>query len=609
MKPFCNATLGAILGIIMGLYFKSMALFVFIIIIIGIVIFKKYIKQLIVFTICFILLFTYTCILENKYENIYKQYNNRTIKIYGQVVSSAKENEYYTTYKIKITKVQVIETNEIIKEKFNVLCSIKNNEGKVILRYGDIVTITGVFEKAKTQTNEGGFDYSSYLKTKQIAGTINVNRKDINIVENKTSIFSIISNLKENLIQNVKQILPSEEGLLCISLLLGEKGELSEDIQKSFRKSSLSHMLAISGAHLSYILLGITNFFSFLKFHKRWGNIFVIVFLIFFMVLTGLTPSVTRACIMCILNLLANILFKKSNIYNNLAISSFIILLFNPYALLDIGFQLSFGGTIGIVIFSSKMTKKKNSEKEQNKSEEIKVVKILFYKILNSIKQMAIVSLAANIIILPIMIYYFNTLSLSFIISNILASYILGFCLKLGMVFIILSFTPIAKLISYFLKPILQLLIFIADISSKLSFSQILIPTPKIWQIIIYYILILFLFYKKQINTYILAHLSNKKIYKITILILVFIIISPYIFSVIPQNKLKINFVDVDQGDCTLITTPQNKTILIDGGGNENFNVGERTLLPYLLDKGILKIDYIIISHFDTDHVRTGFYM
>lgn len=72
------------------------------------------------------------------------------------------------------------------------------------------------------------------------------------------------------------------------------------------------------------------------------------------------------------------------------------------------------------------------------------------------------------------------------------------------------------------------------------------------------------------------------------------------------KNVLKINFIDVGQGDCTFIQTPNNKTILIDGGGSSfgTFDVGKNILVPYILDRGYTKIDYIIVSHFDSDHVR-----
>ena len=87
---------------------------------------------------------------------------------------------------------------------------------------------------------------------------------------------------------------------------------------------------------------------------------------------------------------------------------------------------------------------------------------------------------------------------------------------------------------------------------------------------------------------------------------LIVLILINFIIYIFPQ-KLRIFFIDVGQGDSTVIITPDKKTVLIDGGGSDSFDVGEKVLLPYLLDRRILKIDYVLISHFDADHVRTEY--
>ena len=293
------------------------------------------------------------------------------------------------------------------------------------------------------------------------------------------------------------------------------------------------------------------------------------------MFLTGATASVVRACIMSILGLMSFLFYRKSDVYNNLAFSSFIILIFNPYTIFDMGFLLSYGGTIGIILFSNKLSKKfpiKN-------------------KILNYIKEMFFVCISANIIIIPIIMYNFNTLSLTFFISNVLVSPIMGIVVILGFVQIFLSIINInlAYLLSIFLNPMLEILIFIADFTAKLPLSKILIPTPNIIFIIIYYVIMLF---------------CNKINIKKTIIILSIIIIIFNLLNLLPKD-LRIYFIDVGQGDSTLILTPKGNSILIDGGGSEtgSFDVGEKILLPYLLDRGVTKIDYMMISHFDSDHV------
>jgi len=570
MKPFCIATIGSFIGIIMGLYLKSIALFVLIFILMISILFNK--KLIIVFIFA-VLFFGYICIIEKNYDNVIEKYENKDVMVIAEVISNGEIKEYKTTYKIKITKINSQKVN------IKILLNIKENS----LKYGDIITFKAILETPNTARNEGGFDYRNYLKTKNIVFIADSKMEEIEILKQKKSVSKLINNIKEHLIQNIEKLLDKQTSGLCIGLLLGEKSTLDDDIEESFRNSNLSHMLAISGAHISYILLGVESFFIYTKMHKRWGKIVLIIFLLFFTALVGFTPSVTRAVIMSILNLMSSLLYRKSDIYQNLAISSLLILIFNPYTLYDIGFQLSFGGTLGIVLFAKKFKKEEN-------------------KIIDKIKQMAIVSISANIVIIPIMAYHFNTISATFIISNILASPILGIAIIMGFMLLIVCiiFNPLAVVLSFFYQPILKILVLIADISAQMPFSQILIPTPKIWQIILYYLIVII---KANLNGNFLKNYINK-FKDVIILLIIIVIISPYFIELIPNNELKIHFIDVGQGDSTLIITTNKKKILIDGGGSESFDTGEKVLLPYLLNKNITTIDYMIISHFDTDHCK-----
>ena len=165
----------------------------------------------------------------------------------------------------------------------------------------------------------------------------------------------------------------------------------------------------------------------------------------------------------------------------------------------------------------------------------------------------------------------------------------------------------------------IKLLIDTAKVS-QLPFSKIYIPTPKIFQIIFYYILIIIInkIYssfnsKKPTFTDIrirnlIALYKYKFRQKKKVILKIFVSVLVLVIFLIPNSipkKIKIHFIDVGQGDCTFIETPNDKTILIDGGGSmsNEFDVGESTLLPYILDRGYTKIDYIFISHFDQDHV------
>lgn len=538
----------------MRLYFGSIAFLSIPIAVIILLITKN--KKIIVILICLIISIGYVSILENKYSKI----SDMPIKEMVTITLDIQEKEYK-----KVCTAKIISNNK------KILINIKMSQNIPSIKYGDSLYIEGEFKQPEEARNYKGYNYKQYLKTKKIIGTVELEKAKIL----KSSNGSFIHNIQKYIKDTINGTLTDEEGNLLLAILLGDKDKLSEDIQESFKTSNLSHMLAVSGAHVSYIILGLTYVLQNSIIGKKNGKIVCIIFLLFFMAITNFTPSVTRACIMAILTLFSGIIYRKSDVYTNISVAALITLIFNPYSLLDLGFQLSYGGTIGIIIFIKRIQEKKSNS-----------------KVINYIKQMALVSVYANIIIIPIMMYHFNTVSLTFIISNIMASPILGIIVITGFLFIIASITvkPLTRLIAIFIKPILSILIKISQICSKLPFSSILVVTPYIFNVISYYAIILYCIKSKK---------NNKC--KIIICLLIVLILINFIIYIFPQ-KLRIFFIDVGQGDSTLIITPDKKTVLIDGGGSDSFDMGEKVLLPYLLDRRILKIDYVLISHFDTDH-------
>lgn len=538
----------------MRLYFGSIAFLSIPIAVIILLITKN--KKIIVILICLIISIGYVSILENKYSKI----SDMPIKEMVTIISDIQEKEY-----------KKVCTAKIVRNNKKILINIKMAQDIPSIKYGDSLYIEGEFKQPEEARNYKGYNYKQYLKTKKIIGTVELEKAKIL----KSSNGSFIHNIQKYIKDTINGTLTDEEGNLLLAILLGDKDKLSEDIQESFKTSNLSHMLAVSGAHVSYIILGLTYVLQNSIIGKKNGKIVCIIFLLAFMAITNFTPSVTRACIMAILTLFSSIIYRKSDVYTNISVAALITLIFNPYSLLDLGFQLSYGGTIGIIIFIKRIQEKKSNS-----------------KVINYIKQMALVSIYANIIIIPIMMYHFNTVSFTFIISNIMASPILGIIVITGFLFIIASITvkPLTRLIAIFIKPILSILIKISQICSKLPFSNILVVTPYMFNVISYYAIILYCIKSKK---------NNKC--KIIICLLIVLILINFIIYIFPQ-KLRIFFIDVGQGDSTLIITPDKKTVLIDGGGSDSFDVGEKVLLPYLLDRRILKIDYVLISHFDTDH-------
>ena len=551
------------------------------------------------------------------------------ISIISNLIFMIQNLEYQSLYEEKETKAIGLITSDKMKKEYVDMyeCELK---GKKIyikvkkdtkLEYGELIEIEGTYEKIDTQRNENGFDYSKYLKTLKIYGVLKV--KKVKVLEkNKINMFFLLSHkVRNNIKEKIFNIFKQEEAGIVYGILLGDSSEISENIKENFKISNFTHILAISGMHISYIIIGINLIISKII-GKRSTKIFTIFILISYMFITGFSPSIVRAGIMGMIVLIGDLLHRRNDIWTNISISLLIILMNNPYSLINIGVQLSYFGTIGIILFEKNIL---------NLFENIKIYKIKKYKkipkaiskMLSKIKEIISVTISAQLLIMPILIFNFNIFAIYFIITNLLVSIIIGPILFFLIITIFLSYINIliSKIISYVVYILIKILIFISNFS-KLPFSKIYIATPKFCQMIIVYLIIIIvsiylkLKYEKNLNQsqkriINLIHFvkfkfrKNKK--KYIFFIIVFFIVT--IFLNLSQKNLEIDFVDVNQGDCTFIITPGNKTILIDGGGstNENIDVGKNTLIPFILNKGYTKIDYIIISHFDLDHVRAVF--
>ena len=450
----------------------------------------------------------------------------------------------------------------------------------MIIVFGDIVKIQGQYVKPQGQRNYKGFDYSLYLKSKKIFGSIRADNAE-KVGVNNSIYFKYLGQvykLKSTIIVRIENNIDNTNSQVLNAVLVGDKTSLEKEIKDSFRISNLSHMLAISGAHFSFIIMFCTFVIKRLKF-KRFGQAITITIIIFFMTLTGMTPSVVRAGIMAIISILSSILKRKTDIYTSLAVALFIQIINNPYVIFDVGLQLSFGGVVGIALFTEPI------EEKLNRIKELKINSALA------------VTLGANIIIMPIMMYQFSTISLSFVISNLLAGSLLGAIMILGFVSVILNIKPL-----YFvLNLLVSLFSKIADICSKLPLSLIYVKTPSLIQIFLIYFII-FLFY--------LILIERLNLFRIKQRIIFFLIIIFILNYRIPNNNLIIHFIDVGQGDSCLMLH-KGYVIMIDGGGSSDskYDIGENTLLPYLLDRKITKVDYIIVSHFDSDHAQGFIYV
>ena len=195
----------------------------------------------------------------------------------------------------------------------------------------------------------------------------------------------------------------------------------------------MSHILAVSGMHIAYVVLGINIIFM-KVIGKRKTHILNILVLIFYMFITNFSASITRAGVMGIIMIFAKIIYRKNDTHTSIALSLLLILIYNPFLIQNLGLQFSYIGVLGIVIFNSTMLKMLKNINIKNKTYKY-LIRPKIQKYIDKIKEIISISISVQIAILPIVLYNLNTFNLYFLISNFILSIIIGPIVMVGFLY------------------------------------------------------------------------------------------------------------------------------------------------------------------------------
>lgn len=374
----------------------------------------------------------------------------------------------------------------------------EKKDSVMLLQAGDQIFVKSRLNQIQNQGNPYEFDYQKYMANNEINYSTYIRSDNYSntTTTKQKSIFVQAKNLRSKLIRKLKSAIKNDESIQVISALtLGYRKELSAETKTSFAATGAMHVLAVSGLHVGMIFLFLSNLFSFLK-QTKFGNIlfFLIIasLLWFYALLTGFSPSVQRATVMFTIILLANCQRRPTSIYNSIAASAFILLLFNPKLITELGFQLSYSAVISIVFLFPKI-------------EKLLAIK---NKILKKVWQVFCISLAAQAGTFALSIYYFHQFPVYFWLSNFIvipAAYLI-----LGFTFLFFALTPfnylatlLAKLLSLICYSTIQLLQQIEQLPHSLI-QNISISYSQLW-LLIGMCLSLVFFIKQKKKIFILA--------------------------------------------------------------------------------------------------------
>lgn len=450
----------------------------------------------------------------------------------------------------------------------NVLIYCTDNQ---TYRVGNEITVYGQIKKFSQPTNPGQFNEKLYYQTQNI--DFKVNADQIYITNHRYSYYQeFLSRIKQKLIEVYHCILPEKEAGSIIAMLLGEKYLLDEEVNELYQENGISHILSISGLHVSLIGLSFYQLLKRLKFPFVLSIILAILFLYSYGILTNFSVSTIRAIIMMVLLLLSKIFGKTYDMLSAISFSALIILLNNPMQLFHLSFLLSYGAVLGMAILLPCLQ--------------------MLYPSKNSIVSGLYVSISAQIATLPLILVFFYQLPIYSVIINLiilpLSSLLLISALIAGIAGCISL--PLGIFCVGGTNYILRFYEWVCRMGARLPSNLVTIGKPDQLPILLYLaLLLLFIWYVKR---------YKKK--RITLVLPIAILI-----LLLPQRNvgLEITMLDVGQGQAIFMETVNGTTYLFDGGSSDVKGVGKHRIQPYLLSKGVDVIDYAIVSHVDSDHI------
>ena len=497
---------------------------------------------LIILSLIYILIYSKTFTLKENYKDKNKFY----LKIDNYVIDGNKLSIDFNNLK-SIYYFKTKEEINLFKKNYNL---------------GDTLEVHGLLEIPNNNTIPNTFNYKNYLYNKKIKYILKI--ESFKKIKDNKNILIKIKNYISKRIENIKN------NSYLYAFILGKSSYLDINVYNNYKINGITHLFALSGLHVSMFSSILLHILNKLKLNEKITFTITSIFLILFSFIASFTPSILRATIFFILSSINKIYYFFINPKNLLYLTFTILIFINPFYIFDTGFILSFAITYFILLLNEELTIEGN------------IKSILVVSILSLLSSLPII--IKNISYEVNIIGFVNNILFIPLVSNIIFPLSLMTILvpKLSIVLFIL--TNIMEKISEFSCTIFNIVLYF----QKLNYIEIFI----------YYILLI---------------LSIKKSKKILIILLIFIFIL-YIKPYFNKNTY-IYFIDVGQGDLELIVTENNESILIDTGGklsykteswkqrNKEFNLMSSSVIPFIKSIGIKKIDYLIITHGDYDHM------
>jgi len=518
------------------------------------------------------------------------------------------------TTQLLIRSEKVILSNHHIRVEGHLLLICKNESGP--FRVGDRLRFLCKLYPPRGFHNPGGFSYERHLAFERIyaVGFLSQEKSWVKIGEGfKNSLTLQIEDWRDHIRNFLEREAQFPSSSILKALVLGEQGDIPEEVREHFIVTGIAHLLAISGDHLGIVallsfslLIWILKRSEFLLLSisvKKLASGLTIPCILLYTFIAGGGISVIRATIMVITFFLSILFDRPRNLLHTLALAAFLILLFSPASLFDVSFQLSFLAVLSILYLVPRIL-------QGLRERGISISSTTSWKrtMLKYIGLSLLVTAVAILGTAPFVVLHFNRISPIGFVTNLLFIPWVGF--------IVVPLSLLASLLSFFFYPLATLLININDFLTltllrtvaffaSFPFASLFISTPTAFEIILFYLLLFFLVHLQKSNR---PDHGKKTVRYLFVGICIALVFDLAFWNLkgLFQKNLVIHFIDVGHGDSILLEFPKGKRMLIDGGGlhEDRFDIGKNVIAPFLWNRKIRRLDFVVLTHPDPDHLK-----
>ncbi len=520
-------------------------------------------------------------------------YNDRDYDLFitGTLTEPPDYRDNYTNLRIEVTAVDTGDGN--LPANGLLLARVSNNQ---IFRYGDILRLRGSLQ---TPPENEDFSYRDYLAAQHIHSYMT--SADVTVLPGRGGnlISAALYDFKEKALNNIYRMFPDPESSLMAGILLGVDTGLTRELQDAFKNTGTAHIIAISGFNISIIAGLFMAFFSqFLG--ARRGALVAIIGIAFYTILVGGDAAVVRAAIMGSLALFAKQVGRRQAALNTLLAVALLMCLWNPLYIWDVGFQLSFFATLGLILYADPFSQFAN-----------RVITKYFptsaaEKFAQLFSEFVLLTLAAQVTTIPIMAYHFQRISLVSFLANPFILPAQPAVMILGGLAVLLSLIwfPLGQLAAWVTWPFVAYTIRLVEIFDRVPHGTIFLGDFSIWFVIFFYAaLFAVTFGGSRIKEWFQS--MNRDRLRVPagtgiVVLLLALLLVWRAASAIPDQFLHITFMDVGSADAVLIKTPTGKHVLINGGPSVTTLSDE---LGRRLPAFNRKLDWLIIAGTDEEDV------